>query len=168
MKKIHPTSQHIAVYLIKHGEEGRGIKAGYGEGPKSYSLKWVLDEPTNLNTHTRDLYIEKPQLIVRYTESTLGSDPLRKDNGSDLEIELDNAENLHMRGLHTQEHSLTGIPGSFTIFNSFPKVGETFNVPMDLINPAISDKMLRELVSQWKQEKYHEFLEYTFQQLVKR
>mgnify|MGYP006420688935 CR=1 FL=1 len=168
MKEIHPTSQHIALYLVKHGDEGRGIKAGFGDGPKRYSLKWVLGEPTNLNTHTHDLYIEKPQLTLRYTESTLGSDPLRQDNGSDLEIELDNAENLHMRGLHTREHSLTGIPNSFTIFNPSPKDGECFNVPMDIINPAVSDKRLRELVVKWEQEKYHEFLEYAFLQLVKR
>ena len=168
MKKIHPTSQHIAVYLIKHGEEGRGIKHGYGEGPKRYSLKWNLDQPTNINTNTRDLYIETPQLLITYEESNLGSDPLRKDNGSDLEIELDNAENLHMRGLHTRERSLTGIPKYFTVFNPFSKEGEIFNVPMDIINSAISDKRLRELVSKWKQEKYHEFLEYTFQQLIRR
>jgi len=166
MVDIHPTSQHIALYLFHHGEKGKDHSKDYG--PKKHSLVWALKNPINLNTSTRDLYIEHPILEVSYIECTLGSNPLKPNNSSTLEIQVNNAEDPNMRGLWTNEYSLSGIPRQFTVFDTKPKEGEIFNVPMEIINPAIEDKVLRELVDQWKQIKYHEFLEYVFQQLIQR
>ncbi len=159
MENIHPTSQHIALYLMQHGEKKDSI------GNKGRYLELNLDERRNICPVNHGFYIPNQKLTVSY-RSSLHLNPLNP-SGSWLEIELDDAENEGRRIFHTKESDLRGIPSGFTLFGEVDEE-KGFNTPIDIIDPLVASEELTTLLLPWKHQKYHKFLESVFQQLIQR
>jgi hypothetical protein len=166
MSEIYPTSQHIALYLVKHGVIDDTISKEFG--PKVIYLSWNPEKANDLeNYHASHLGLKilDPKLLVKYTTKFPRSNPLIP-GASKLEIELSHAKNSNLQGLRTCEHALTGVPSDFTIYENEIKEGLDHNLPIR--NIIHGDRKLRLEEKKWKQRAYHKFLEYVFQELIKR